>query len=105
MCYIHGTLNYRIEYSAKAALPVPQMFHTYSDADYGSNIDNGKSTSGYLILIGGGAVNWSSKLQTIVAMSTTEAEFVAASEAGRTLCSMHTFLDKIGYTQRAHWSY
>ncbi len=97
--FIRGSLDYRIEYSAAAALPGPQMFRTYSDADHGGNVDNGKSTSGYLILIGGGAVDWSSKLQSVVSMSTTEAEFIAASEAGRALCSMRSFLAEIGYPQ------
>lgn len=64
------------------------MFCTYSDVDHGGNIDNGKSILGYLILIASGAVNWLSKLQTIMAISTTEAEFTATSKAGRVLCSM-----------------
>jgi len=47
----------------------------------------------------GGAISWSSRIQTIVAQSTTEAEFVAASESGRELCWLRNFLADIGTPQ------
>lgn len=53
----------------------------YSDADHGGNSDNEKSTSAYVIKMRTGAVSWSSKLQSIVALSTTEAEYVSAVSA------------------------
>ena len=52
-------------------------------ASTGGDSDTARSTSGYLLCIGTGAVSWSSKLQSIVALSTTAAEFVAAVEAGK----------------------
>jgi hypothetical protein len=55
----------------------PQPFITYSDADHGGNPDNGRSTGGYVVKIGTGAVSWS-KLQTLVALSTTEVEHISA---------------------------
>jgi hypothetical protein len=51
----------------------------WTDSDYASHLDDRKSTSGYLFMLGGGAVSWSSKKQPIVTLSTTEAEFVAAA--------------------------
>jgi hypothetical protein len=53
----------------------PYSFHAYSDADHGANLDNGRSTSAYVVKIGSGAVSWSSCLQSIVVLLTTEAEF------------------------------
>ena len=52
-----------------------------------------------VLTIAGGAVSWSSKLQSVVLHSTTEAEFIAASETGHELCWMRNFLDEIGSPQ------
>jgi hypothetical protein len=62
-----------------------QLFITYTDANYGGNLDNGRSTGGYAVVIGRGAVNWSSQLQSMVTLSTTEVEYIAAGEAGKEL--------------------
>ncbi|GAA0150000.1 transmembrane signal receptor [Lithospermum erythrorhizon] len=51
----------------------------YRDSDYARDIDDRKSTSGYVFLLNSGAVAWCSKKQPIVILSTTEAEFVAAT--------------------------
>jgi hypothetical protein len=76
-----------------------ELFTTYSDTDHGGNLDNGYSTGGYLVKIGSGAVSWSSKLQTLVALSTTEAEYISAVEAGKEIVWMHQFLNELGYPQ------
>ena len=53
----------------------------YSDADFAGDLDDRRSTSGNLFLIGGGAVSWLSKKQSIVSLSTAEAEYVALCRA------------------------
>ena len=53
----------------------------YTDSDYGGCADSRKSTSGYIFQIMGSAIAWRPRLQDCVALSTTEAEYVAASEA------------------------
>ena len=73
-------------------------FHGYSDAAY-ANTDDYKSTSGYVFLAGGGAITWRSKKQTTIALSSTEAEYVALSEAGREACWLRNLYDEIGYKQ------
>lgn len=50
----------------------------YTDNDFAGDADSGKSTSGYVFLISGAAVAWSSRNQFVVTLSTTEAEYVAA---------------------------
>lgn len=97
--YVRGTLDYKIEYSADAANSSPSPFVAYADADHGGNPDNGRSTTGSILMVAGGTVSWMSKLQTLVALSTTEAEFVAASETGRELCWLRNFLADIGTPQ------
>ena len=71
----------------------------YTDADMVGDVDSRKSTSSYLITFAGGAVSWQSKLQKCVALSTTEAEFIAATEACKELLWMKKFLKELGLQQ------
>ena len=74
--YLKDTVGYQLTYQPDSK-PSSLLFTAYSDADHGSDKLGGKSTTGYVIKIGTGAVSWSSKLQSIIALSTTEAEYVA----------------------------
>ena len=68
----------------------------YSDADWGGDLDDRKSTSGYVFQIGGGAVSWRSKKQKSVALSTAAAEYVAlAFTAQEELWLRHFLMDMI----------
>jgi transposase InsO family protein len=91
--YLKGTIDHCIIYQPSDS---PEPFITYSDADHGGNPDNGKSTGGYVVKIGSGAVSWSSKLQPLVALSTTEAEHISAVEAGKEILWMRQFMGEIG---------
>ena len=75
------------------------MLAGYTDADMAGDMDSRKSTSGYLITFAGGAVSWQSKLQKCVALSTTEAEFIAATEARKELLWMKKFLKELSLQQ------
>jgi hypothetical protein len=80
LCYLKGTVDHKLMYRPSDAL---EPFITYSDADHGGNPDNRRSTGGYVVKIGTGAVSWSSKLQSLIALSMTEAEYISAVEAGK----------------------
>ena len=53
----------------------------YTDSDFVGFVDSHKSTTGYCFRFGNGAISWKSKLQECTATSTTEAEYVAASDS------------------------
>jgi len=55
--------------------------HGYVDSDFAGDVDSQKSTTDYVFTLGSGAVSWVSRLQKIVALSTMEVEYVAATEA------------------------
>jgi hypothetical protein len=94
--YLKGTAEMKLTYGPDPSTLDP--FVGFSDADYGGNKDNGRSTTGYMVKIGSGAVCWSSKLQPIVTLSTTEAEYVAAVAGGKEICWMQNLLKELGYT-------
>lgn len=52
----------------------------FCDSDYAGDQKTKKSTSGFIFMLNGGAVSWSSKLQRIIALSTTEAEYISLTE-------------------------
>jgi hypothetical protein len=94
--YLRGSVDYRLRYA-----PGPsslQLFTTYSNADHGGNPDNSRSMSAYIVKMGTGAVSWMSRLQSIVALSTTEAEFISAVSAGQEIVWMRSFLGELGYS-------
>ncbi|KAJ0804413.1 putative RNA-directed DNA polymerase [Helianthus annuus] len=78
------------------------MLVGYTDSDLAGNKDNMKSTSGYLMTFAGGAVSWQSRLQKYVALSTTEAEYVAATEACKELLWLKRFTQELGFMQRRY---
>jgi hypothetical protein len=53
----------------------------YYDADYAGDVDSRRSTTGYVFVMHGGAVSWSSRLQPTVAASTVEAKYMGAAAA------------------------
>lgn len=77
MRYLRGTINYGITYSG-----FPAVLEGYCDANWISDSDETKSTSGYVFTFGGGTVTWRSAKQSIIARSTMESEFVALELAG-----------------------
>eukprot|EP00253_Pinus_taeda_P013917 PITA_13917 len=73
--YIQGTQNYGLWYPRDTDL----TFHAYTDADWAGSVDDRKSTSGGAFFMGSRLVSWFSKKQSSIALSTAEAEYVAAA--------------------------
>ena len=72
----------------------------YVDADFTDNIDSRKSTTGFVFTLGGIAISCASNLQNIVTLSTTEAEYVVATETEKEMIWLHGFLDELGKKQK-----
>jgi hypothetical protein len=89
--YISGTADYGITYGGSNL-----ALDAYCDADFAGDIDTRRSTTGYVFLLGGGAISWSSRLQPTVAVSTTEAEFMGAAYATKEALWLKTLLSDLG---------
>ena len=75
--FLKFTLEYRLTYSASGNHDIVG----YSDSDWGGDLASRKSTSGYVFILAGGAVTWKSRKQSTVALSSTEAEYMAVAMA------------------------
>ena len=85
------------------SLPTQQqdadVIRVYSDADWAGDVVERKSTSGYTVMMAGGALSWKSKKQSVVALSTAEAEYVALSYATQDVIWMRHLLGELGRLQ------
>ena len=91
--YLKGTKDYGITYYKNNN----HFISGYCDADYAGDIVSAKSTTGYLILLAGGIISWKSKLQSIIAQSTTEAEYIAINAVIKEAVYIKALLEELGY--------
>jgi len=68
----------------------------YTDASFQTDTDDFRSQSGYVFIMNGGAVSWKSSKQSTVADSTTEAEYIAASDAAKEAVWIRKFIADLG---------
>ena len=68
----------------------------YTDAGFQSDKDDFRSQSGYVFCLNGAAVSWKSSKQATVADSTTEAEYIAASDAAKEAVWLKKFIGELG---------
>ncbi|KAK1619903.1 hypothetical protein QYE76_025420 [Lolium multiflorum] len=74
---------------------------SYTDASWNTDPDDSKSQSGYVFILNGAAVSWSSSKQCTVAKSSTESEYIAASEASSEAVWMKRFIVELGVVPSA----
>ena len=92
-CYLVGTKNYCITYNDSSG----QGLMACTDSDWASDPSNQKSQSGYFLKLAGGAILWTSRAQKTIALSSTEAEYMALSDCSHQVVWMHTLLGELGY--------
>ncbi|UYV83900.1 hypothetical protein LAZ67_X000556, partial [Cordylochernes scorpioides] len=69
----------------------------YVDADWGGNLMDRKSHSGFVFYLAGGPIAWESKKQQTVSLSSTESEYIALCEAGKEAVHIRMLLDELGF--------
>lgn len=74
-------MNIGLHFGNEADSDSDNILRGYCDSDFAANLDNRKSQSGYVWTLYGTAVSWKSNLQPVVALSTTEAEYISLTEA------------------------
>ena len=73
--------------------------HGWTDSDCRGDVDDRKSTSGYVYTCAGGAIAWRSKKQATVSLSSTEAEYVAATLAAKEGIWLNSILEELNFAK------
>lgn len=95
MKYLKGTMNFSLCFSEKSS----DELVGFCDSDYAGDEKERKSTSGYVFMLYGGPVAWSSSLQRVTALSSSEAEYMSISEALKELLWLRPLMESVGQKQ------
>lgn len=98
MRYLKKTVEYGITFSKSNG---NCKVIGYTDADYAGNVDTRKSTSGYIFLYNKSPITWSSQQQRVVALSTTEAEYIALALGTQEALWLRSVLSDLNDTDEA----
>ena len=90
--YLKSTKDMFLVYGGDKELVV----NGYIDASFDTDPDDSKSQTGYVFILNGGAVSWLSSKKSVMAGSTCEAEYIAASEAANEGVWMKEFISDLG---------
>ena len=93
--YLKGTADFGLVYTKSDH----SQLRGYSDSDWAGCTDTRRSTSGYIFMIGNNVISWGSKKQPVVALSTTEAEYIALCSATQEAVWLRRLLESIQLVQ------
>ena len=94
--YLKGTADFGLTYGLADSVGMPAGKPVgYTNVDFASQ-EHRHSVLGYAFLIHGGAVSWSSKMQAVIALSSTEAEYIASTHAAKEAKWLAMLLSEIG---------
>ncbi|CAL2245782.1 unnamed protein product [Prunus armeniaca] len=93
--YLKGTTDLGLFYKKKTGAKLMG----FSDSDYAGDLNDRKSTSGYVFLLSSATVAWSSRKQPVVTLSTTEAEFIAAASCACQAVWLRRILEELDFIQ------
>ncbi|XP_073121017.1 secreted RxLR effector protein 161-like [Henckelia pumila] len=92
--YLKGTSKLTLQYSRSMSNTCAVT--GFCDSDYAADLDKRRSISGYVFTVGGNVVCWKSNLQSVVALSTTEAEYISLTEAVKEGLWITGFVNEMG---------
>ena len=92
--YLASTLAYRLSYKRHDGSESRIVVEGFSDIDWGGDPDSRRSVTRVGFTIAGGAVSWLSRFQSVVAMSTAEAEYIASCEAAIEAASLRKVIEE-----------
>ena len=95
--YIKGTIDYGLKF--KASNDDKINLYGFADADWAGDVTTRKSTSGYVFQVAGATISWKTKRQSVVALSSTEAEYVSLCSAAQETIWLRSLLASIGFKQ------
>jgi len=95
--YLHGTSEYGLQYNRNRNENGKITISAYSDSDWGGDLEDRKSTTGYVVFINDNLVSWNTKKQATVALSTAEAELMVAAEVIKEVLWMKYILNELMY--------
>ncbi|CAJ2640159.1 unnamed protein product [Trifolium pratense] len=95
--YLNGSLKGGLKYTRTD--PGRDALEGYVDADYAGNIDTRKSLSGFVFTLFGTAVTWKANQQSVVALSTTQAEYIALVEGVKEAIWLKGMIGEMGISQ------
>ncbi|XP_057463909.1 uncharacterized mitochondrial protein AtMg00810-like [Actinidia eriantha] len=90
--YVKGTLFHGLHFSSQSSL----QLYAYSDADWAGDPTDRRSTTGFCFFLGDSLISWRSKKQTLVAHSSTEAEYRALADTTQELLWLRWLLQDMG---------
>ena len=93
--YIRGTIDFGLKFTYSDNF----VLHGFADADWAGCTESRKSTSGEFFQIGNCAVSWRSKKQSVVALSSCEAEYISLCSATQEVVWLRRLLKSIGFHQ------
>jgi hypothetical protein len=93
--YLRGTYDQAIVYERIDVLA--NTLWGWVDSDWAADLDSRRSHTGYILMMSGGAVSWKSRRQDCVSLSTSEAEYVAASQCGQEVVYLREILNDFGF--------
>lgn len=89
--YLKGTTTYGLYYPRSGGIHLS----VFSDADYAGDVHTRKSTTGFVVKLGEATIAWNSQRQKVVALSTTEAEYLASCQAVKEIVWIQSILKNI----------